>query len=92
MHSKIRDLVKTAVGSIPDELGDLSEDAFALVKQVASTPCRHYLHHQRQLEKLERKKGRVFGRRMRLAHHRLWRRFWESRCEALNECSQDRGC
>ncbi len=102
MKDSIRDLIKKALpgADIPSELADLGDDAFALVKQYASRPCRNHMHHQRMIEKLERKeqRARAMGRkrpfaiRLRLAHHRLWRRHWEAKCEAENLCAQAKGC
>ena len=94
MKDSIRNLVQRAIpgSKLPAELADLSEEAFGLVRQYVSKACANHLHHERQIEKLERKKGKVFARRMRLAHHRLWRRYWESRCEALNLCDKPKGC
>ncbi len=75
-------------------LGDVSDAAFAEIQRRQSRPCAQYLYHVRQLEKLDAKsrKGRVFALRLRLAHHRLWRRHWESKCEALNDCDFEKGC
>ena len=99
MNERIKQLAERVLPeAIGDELSDLTDDAFDILKgsvaKYISKPCANHLHHERQLEKLQRKKGRVFARRARLAHHRLWRRYWESRCEALNLCGDqfDEGC
>jgi hypothetical protein len=93
MKDSIRDLIEKAIpgADIPEAVSELSDDAWGAVRRYASRPCFHHLHHQRQIEKLERKRGRVPFRKVRLAHHRMWRRYWESRCEALKMCN-GRGC
>ncbi len=77
-------------------LGELTGAAFKEAQRQQAKPCANAMHHQRQYEKLERRAmtHRVFALRARLGHHRLWKRFWESRCEALNLCPEkyDKGC
>jgi len=73
----IRDILRSG-------LGELTDAAFKEAQRQQAKPCANAMHHQRMIEKLTRKgkRHKVFALRMRLAHHRMWRRIWESRCEA----------
>ena len=65
-----------------------------LVADRRRTPCVQERHHDAMIRLLTAKAAqhKVVGIKSRLRWHRVWRRIWKARCQALNDCTEPKGC